>query len=250
MRPVLGKTQHDISREWDRIVLRRGQQIASGKDLSFTFVLVPSLLSLASVCDLSSVLDIGCGPGFLTTEIAKCAQRVVGVDISYASINYARQRWPNFTNVQFIHTSVEDYAARNSGSEFTAAVANMTLVTVLDLDNVLKAASRLIKSGGHILCTITHPCFWPIYWGYFQERWFNYSQEIPIEGPFKISLDDCESFVTTHIHRPLERYVAALSGAGFSIDEIQEPFPSQEVEARYPRRWEYPRFLSIRSIRK
>lgn len=250
MRPAIGKTQVDISREWDRIALKRAEQIASGKDLSFSFVLLPAILSFTADSHPAFVLDVGCGPGFLTAEIAPRAKRVVGVDISLANINYAKQRWGGLTNVEFVNASVEDYSLRNNRPDFTLVVANMTLVTVLDLDNVLKSVSRLLQSGGHFVATITHPCFWPIYWGYAAKEWFHYSQEIPIEGTFRISLDDGEGFVTTHVHRPLERYITALARAGFRIDEIREPFPSAEAEAKYPHPWEYPRFLSIRCLRK
>lgn len=250
MRPVWEKSQKEISAEWDRIAVRRAEQIFSGRDLSFSFVLVPSILSLSAACDLTAVLDVGCGPGFLTTEIARNAKRVVGIDISGESINWARQRWANLPNVEFVHTSVENYALRNNRPEFALAIANMTLVTVLDLDNAIKSISQLTKSGGHFIFTITHPCFWPIYWGYSGQKWFSYSSEMAIEGIFRISLDERQDFVTTHVHRPLERYIAALLGAGFVLDEIREPLPSPEVEAKYPHRWEYPRFLSVRCIRK
>ncbi|EOS51741.1 hypothetical protein C809_01201 [Lachnospiraceae bacterium MD335] len=36
-----------------------------------------------------SVLDIGCGPGLYTERYAKKGYRVVGVDFSHRSINYA-----------------------------------------------------------------------------------------------------------------------------------------------------------------
>lgn len=250
MRPVWGKSQQEISTEWDRIALRRAHQISSGRDLSFSFVLLPSILALSAPCDLTTVLDVGCGPGFLTEEIARNANRVVGIDISSENINYAKHHWASLRNVEFIHTSVETYALQNNRPEFALAIANMTLVTVLDLDNVLKSLSRLIRSGGHFVFTITHPCFWPIYWGYASQEWFSYSCEIAIEGTFRISLDEREDFLTTHVHRPLERYLAALSGAGFVLDEMREPLPSPHVESKYPRRWEYPRFLSARCVRK
>lgn len=250
MQPVSGKTQAQIAAEWDRIASRRAAQIESGLDLSFTYILVPAVLSLVSNSDLTNVIDIGCGAGFLTRELASRATQVVGVDISGKNIEYATKRWRNVPNVRFHTTSIEDYAERAERPEFGVAVCNMTLMTVLDLDNAVKAAARTLKVGGHLVATITHPCFWPRYWGYVDQPWFDYTREIVIESDFRISFETCRGFVTTHVHRPLERYFTVLSRAGFLIEEVQEPLPPREIERRYPAPWEYPRFIGLRALRK
>lgn len=250
MRPVTGKTQAQIAAEWDRIATKRASQIESGTDLSFNHVLLPTVLSLVSDCDLNSVIDVGCGAGFLTRELACRSAEVVGVDISAKSVEYAVERWGATPNLRFYLTSIEEYAQRAERPGFGLAVCNMTLMTVLDLDNVVKSVARLLKSGAHFVATITHPCFWPRYWGYVDEDWFDYSREIAIESDFRISLESCDGLVTTHIHRPLERYFAVLARAGFFIDELQEPLPPPEIERKYPAPWQYPRFIALRAVRR
>lgn len=250
MRPVHGKTQADIAAEWDRIALKRAAQIESGLDLSFRFVLVPSVLSLTADCDCTTVIDLGCGSGFLSAELASAATAVIGVDISPENIRYAAKRWQEIPNVDFETVSIEEYAARPDRLSFSLGVANMTLMTVLDLDGVMKSVARVIRPGGHLIATITHPCYWPVYWGYAEKSWFSYSREIAIEDRFKISLDSGDGCITTHVHRPLERYFASISRAGFLVDEVREPMPTEEVGRRYPKPWQYPRFLAFRAIRK
>ena len=49
---------------------------------------------------------------------------------------------------------------------------------------------------------ITHPFFWPKYWGYESEEWYKYNEEIFIENEFSISFEK-EMGKTTYIHRPL-----------------------------------------------
>ncbi len=50
----------------------------------------------------SKILDIGCGRGFLTKDIAKEAKKVIGIDISKNKINFARE-FSNRNNITYIN---------------------------------------------------------------------------------------------------------------------------------------------------
>ena len=55
--------------------------------------------------------------------------------------------------------------------------------------------------------------------------------------------------MTTHVHRPMSAYLAALRRAGFAVDEMREPLPDRANAARFPEPWRYPRFLALRCVR-
>jgi ubiquinone/menaquinone biosynthesis C-methylase UbiE len=248
MRRVWNKTQDEIVREWDSIAEMRSQQIRTGKDISYDYVLTPAIMQMANGCDTSAVLDVGCGCGLLTARLANNATRITGVDISAASICLARQHCHEYNNITFVEGAIEDLTAGGQRNQYSLAIANMSLMAMLKLDAALGSLSRLVRPGGHFVFTIAHPCFWPQYWNYSKE-WFRYREECVIEAPFHISLDLSDKFVTTHIHRPLEQYVSELIGAGFSICHIIEPMPTPEIELKYPHPWEYPRFLAALCVR-
>jgi SAM-dependent methyltransferase len=241
MRRVWNKTQAEITHEWDRIAVHRSDQIRSGKDISYEHVLIPSILELINGCDWASALDVGCGCGFLTARLAESAGHVTGIDISSRSVELAKRNCQQSSNIGFIEGAIEDLRSEDFGP-FSLAVANMSLMTMLRLDAALNWLFRLIRPGGHLAFAITHPCFWRQYWNY-SKKWFRYGEENVIEAPFRISLDSSHCFTTTHIHRPLERYVEELVTAGFRICRLSEPTPRPEIQALYPHRWEYPRFL-------
>jgi hypothetical protein len=117
------------------------------------------------------------------------------------------------------------------------------------LDPVIAALHLVLRPEGLLIFSITHPCFWPNYYGYDHESWYRYDQELIIESPFRITArPDCP-LPSTHIHRPLQTYLAALRCGGFIIDKLREPMPSAAVEAQYPAPWGAPRYLVCRCRR-
>lgn len=250
MRPVVGVTQAEIARQWNRVARLRAAQIQKGKDLSFTFILVPAIYKLSAQSDFTVVIDIGCGPGFLTKQLASKAQRLIGIDMSEEMIDLAKDQCANVTNVEFLNSTIENFARNIKKPFFTLAIANMSLMTTLHLNDVLKSVACVLRPGGHLVFTITHPRFWPFYHGYASKGWFNYKKEMLIEDVFRISLESPrDGPKTIHIHRPLEQYMVSLSKAGFVVDEICEPIPTKDIEAKYPEPWKYPRFLGMRCIK-
>ncbi|MCI0562066.1 MAG: class I SAM-dependent methyltransferase [Nitrososphaera sp.] len=250
IKPAARKTQEQISAEWDRLARVRSEQIERGKDLSFSWILVPTIFHLSSGSDFKMVVDVGCGPGFLTKELASKADWVVGVDSSHESVSISQERFGSLDNVEFVRSTIEDYSKAVDPGGFTLAVANMFLMTCLNLENALSGIARLLRPGGNFVFTIAHPAFWPIYWDYADEEWFDYNKEIPIEGTFRISLETCEGLRSTHVHRPLEQYFSALGTSNFVVRKVLEPMPGKDVEAKYPKPWKYPRFLGVRCERR
>lgn len=236
------KTQTDINTEWDQLAATRHRQIVSHVDTSYHGVLVPSIIHLCGTRLANAVvLDVGCGTGELTHRLARTAARVVGVDPSEHSISIARKTLPT-SSVEFSAETIEDYA-KSSPLRFDVAIANMTLMDCLDLDAAIASIGNLLKPSGIFVGTITHPWNWPRYRGYDAEPWFDYKSEIVIEAPFRITAE-ATPLRSTHIHRPLERYVEALALQGLAIQQLLEPIPNG---ASGVNEWEYPRYLAIRA---
>ncbi len=244
LRPVIGKQMADIRREWDQIAKLRLDQISEGRDVSYSHVLEPTILRLIQSCNRTAVLDVGCGVGVLTARLAEISQNVVGIDISAESIHLAKEHGQCKGNLRFSASSVEVFAS-HAQERFSAIVTNMVLMTVLDLPTTLAAVVRLLAPDGRFILTITHPCFWPRYWNYEQQDWFEYGKEIPIEGPFRISAESPTSFITTHVHRPLAQYFDAFSDCGLVVLSAAEPWPENDAPQEYLRTWRFPRFLAM-----
>jgi SAM-dependent methyltransferase len=248
IRPCAAKNTSELALEWDQLAEERHRQIASGEDLSFEQVLVPTMLQLFEDADPKLVLDIGSGTGDFTARLAGVATSVIGVEPSSASVSLARTICSGASNVQFVEATLEQSAKLLQGNPPTAAVASMTLMTAPNLRSFAEALGALLPREARFVATLSHPCFWPRYWGYEGEHWFNYTREIFIEAPFVISR--CRTHIrTTHIHRPLEQYVNVFASAGFTLEALAEPIPSPQIQKLYPRPWQFPRFVGMRWVK-
>ena len=243
-RAVARKSNSAIAKEWDAIAVHRWRQITSGRDLSYTHLLIPAILRLIGSRNVARTLDVGCGVGLLTKRLAAVSREVVGVDLSRVQISLARKINARNSNTSFVASSLEAYA-RTSPQPFNLAVANMTLMTATNLDRLLAGIWGVLDADAALVVTMTHPWFWPQYWGYAHARWFSYTREIFIEGYFRITLDAKPHFRTTHIHRPLEQYSHSLARQGFRIEKLREPTPSKAMPRRYLKSWRHPRFLAM-----
>lgn len=246
--PASRVTIEEIRSQWDSIAETRNRQLRYGKDISFECVLKPAVLKLMEGADLECVLDAGCGTGVLSEVVSSHAVEVIGIDISPKSIALASESTSRPENVKYLVSSIEELSGSEEG-KYSLILANMVLQDVANLDACLAALAKVAKPGGCLVATITHPWFWPSYWGYVDEPWFNYSREQAIQAPFVISSEADVAAVTTHFHRPLSAYFEGLGRAGFCVEELLEPIPEEKVQHAYPAIWKFPRFLAFRCRR-
>jgi ubiquinone/menaquinone biosynthesis C-methylase UbiE len=248
--PAGSKSLQRIAEEWDSFAELRDEQLRTGQDLSFELVLKPTVLNLLEGADRRYVLDCGCGTGVLAEILAAQGGRVVGVDVSGESIRIARRHRGARTNIEYIESSIEEFASASTDRRFTAVVANMVLMDVPDLSSVLRSIASVLEPGGALIATITHPFFWPLYWGYADAPWFSYSKETGVSGPFAISLQPEGGPRTSHYHRPLSAYANEFTRCQLGLSDVVEPMPTGAASAMFPSPWRYPRFLALRSLRK
>jgi 2-polyprenyl-3-methyl-5-hydroxy-6-metoxy-1,4-benzoquinol methylase len=152
-----------IRTQWDDFAPSRHRQIVDGKDLSFSYVLVPIIMRLIKDKLLDNVLDIGCGTGVLTKELSKISKHVVGIDPSKISIDIARKFCKENNNISFEKGFIEDY---NVLEQYSVAISNMVIMDACNIEKIFQSISRLLFDNAYFIFTITHPCFWPQYWGY------------------------------------------------------------------------------------
>ena len=113
-----------------------------------TVLFVEPLLDAAGVRSGSRVLDVACGPGFVSEAAAARAAEPVGVDIATAMVERARMRCPNLTFV------VGDALRLPfSDASFDAVTMNFGILHVSQPERALAEAHRVLASGGRLAFT-------------------------------------------------------------------------------------------------
>ncbi len=106
----------------------------------------------------ASVLDVACGEGYLSRHFATLNPRqIVGVDLSAALIEVARQR-----NVSPLSTFRVDDAQRLAtiaDATIDVALSQLALMDIADHRAVFGAVHRVLKPGGTFAFSLLHPCF-------------------------------------------------------------------------------------------
>ncbi len=112
---------------------------------SFVWQLGQGVLELLKPQPGETILDLGCGTGQLTNEIAASGVTVVGLDSSLEMIGQARQNYPK---LRFV---LGDGSAMQFDGEFDAIFSNAALHWMLDSAAVAASMARALKPGGRLV---------------------------------------------------------------------------------------------------
>ncbi len=198
----------------------------------------------------SGTLEIGCGEGRVSRDLAARGHRVVGVDASPTLIRMAREADDTSWYIRC------DAAALPFGGEaFDLAIFYNCLMDFDDMEGSIREASRVLKRGGRLCASITHPMQDA---GQFASK----SADAPfvIEGSYLGGRRPFDASVERDGHQmhfkgwayPLESYFRALEDAGFAVEALREPANDKPPPSMDPggERWRrIPVFLMWRAVK-
>lgn len=96
------------------------------------------------------LLDVGCGGGILSEALALRGAKVTGIDLAEQALEVAKlHALESQVHVDYIKSSVEDFAAQNS-HRFDVVTCLEMLEHVPDPESVIAAIAQLVKPGGQI----------------------------------------------------------------------------------------------------
>lgn len=188
---------HTNARNWINIIERNG--IESRR-------LVTNEAIINAVCSAKprSVLDIGCGEGWLSAKLAEKGIAVTGIDVIPELIEKAKQK----VTGDFFVASYEDMTAHTIRFTdlFDAAVINFALIGKESAEQLLHSLPSYLIAGGKLFIQTLHPyhrkAINDYTSGWKTDSWDGLGDEFtqPYEWYF----------------RTLEDWVQLLKGAGFN----------------------------------
>ena len=207
-----------------------------------------SLLDLVGPVSGMRVLDLACGHGIMTREMARRGASVVGVDLSSALLDDARAR-ESFEplGLEYLHL---DAGAPDLlvGQTFDRVVCNFGLSDIDDIKPVISNVFRLLRSDGTFTFCILHPCFpgvesvsgsWPPAGTYYDEGWWL------ADGELSLIRRDVGAN-----HRMVSSYLNMLIEAGLAIDVVNEPRPEESWAQGRPGSEALPVYLGVRARKR
>ncbi|MGL6260170.1 class I SAM-dependent methyltransferase [Vibrio sp. WXL210] len=190
----------------------------------------PAIQAFLPDLDGKSVLDIGCGFGnFSQYAISHGAKCYKGIDISKRMISEALKL--KTEKVDFEDCSIEDYTYPQE--EFDLIIASLCLHYVKDIQPVFQNVFRSLKPNGIFVFSVEHPICTSLLNGLYEN---DEESHWPVDNYFDESERNQNWFVegVLKYHRSVESYVGALLGAGFTLQGLAEPQPSEKHIKQYP----------------
>jgi trans-aconitate methyltransferase len=112
---------------------------------SFVWQLGASLIELLAPRPGERILDLGCGTGQLTSDIAMSGASVVGLDKSRDMLQQATQNYPELT---FVEGDAADFRFEEP---FDAVFSNAALHWVKDHGAAVESIARALRPGGRFV---------------------------------------------------------------------------------------------------
>ncbi len=104
------------------------------------------------------VLDMGCGTGYGSGELAKQASKVPGLDVSGEALSYAREHFSGSGNVEFVEGSAAAVPLLDRG--FDLIVAFEVIEHLEDWRKLLEEARRLMAAGGQFIVSTPNKSYY------------------------------------------------------------------------------------------
>lgn len=157
-----------------------------------------------------SVLDLGCGEGWLVRALAaRGVPKTIGVDVIPTLIEQARAAGGG----EFHVASFEAIARDELQVTVDVAVANFALIGKESVDALIQSAPKLLNGGGALVIQTLHPVVacgdLPYRDGWRVGSWAGFSDDFTDPAPWYF--------------RTLETWVGLIASSGLMLTEMREP---------------------------
>ena len=184
----------------------------------------PFLLDMCEPIAGASILDLGCGEGYVSREMMKRgARRTFGIDISEKMIAAAREHQQShpWNGLDYAVVDIRNFEAVGTDPyDLVMAVFLFNYMTLAETRQTMKQAFASLRPGGRLVFSVPHPVLpflkkdrFPFYFetsdGYFSGKDNRFPGEIWRRDRIAVKVQ-C-------VHKTIEDYFCCLKEAGFRL---------------------------------
>jgi SAM-dependent methyltransferase len=238
----------EAGRYWEQNAEVWTRLCRQGYDVYRDLFNTPAFLELLPPVDRLTGLDLGCGEGHNTRLLAGRGARMFAIDVAPTFVRYARDEERSHpAAIHYTAASAQGLPFRDAAFDF--ATAFMSLMDMPEPRAALREAWRVLRPGGFLQFSITHPCFDPPHrkllrdpqgtayavevGSYFEDTNGRIDQWLFSAAP-PAAKAGLPQFQVPRFHYPLSVWLNAVIDAGFQIERVAEPCVDRETAARFP----------------
>jgi len=239
----------EVAEMWEANAETWTRHARTGYDVYRDALNTPAFLAMLPPISGLHGLDVGCGEGSNTRELARLGARLCAIDIAPTFIRHA-QATEESDPLGIVFQVADALSLPFGDNAFDFVTAFMSMMDIMpNQGRALRETHRILRPGGFLQFSILHPCFAPPHRrvlrnadrttrtievaGYFdaidgevQTWWF---ETVPQEERERVA-----PFRTPRFHRTLSGWVEIMCDSGFVIERFGEPSASLELARAEP----------------
>jgi len=231
---------------WERHAQWWINGFTDGVDPEYTDQIIP--IAVSELAGMKTVLDVGCGDGQIGRALSANGAAVVGVDATWGQISVAAERGKG---PLYACASASNLPVANASCD--AVLACLVFEHIDDVDSAIAEISRVLKPGGMFAFFLNHPLLQTPGSGWIDDHFVEPPEQYWRIGAYLVetaSIEEVEKDVFIRfVHRPLSRYINALSEHSLVLEQMIEPSPPEsflEKASEYRLAHTIPRLLYLR----
>jgi 2-polyprenyl-3-methyl-5-hydroxy-6-metoxy-1,4-benzoquinol methylase len=194
----------------------------------------PNVFDLIGDVQGKTVLDAGCGNGYLSRKLAKMGAKVTGIEPSSSLYQHCLEKEEaEPLGIEYLQ---QDISKLESSNKYDLVVVINVLMDIPEYQSALTNCVKSLKDGGEIVISILHPCF-PGSELDWNERGRVMIGEYFASEPVKQKYG--HSFA-----RPLQEYFNFIIDSDCSIAKVVEPRAADDSRNAH-----VPQFLMVKAIK-
>ena len=235
-----------VGKYWNKNAPKWTKMAREGGDFYRDQFNTPAFLEILPVVKGLKGLDIGCGEGYNTRKLVERGAQMTAIDISDVFIKAAHSYQPEEGRIDHAHASAVELPFPEGYFDFASGF--MSMMDIPEHDQVLSEAYRVLKPGGFLQFSISHPCFETPHRKKLLDQDGNaYAYEIGgyfdmVEGDLLVLNNHWRRVERGYgpieiprFPKTLSEWFNAIVSTGFQIEQVNEPCPTQEQVKQDPR---------------